>query len=723
MKQLKFILVLIFLFQFLLSHAIYYKIADFNSWGRVVSLDKKDNFIYTVKWSGLLEIIDVSTPTHPEPIGSINILDNIPGVMGRIVVSDTLAFVLGQNSIHVIDVSEPTNPEYLTALGFGMSWDIIILENLAYIAGYFKMQVMDISDILNPQLLGSLNGQLDGICLKNNHIYGAISGYPAKLRIIDVMDPLDPTLVTDFELSGMNSSTGSDIAISGYNVFLVNGKMLWSIDIDDPITPIISDSVTTKDHIYKIFIDNSKALITNSYSGIKVIDITDPGELVNLEFYDTPGLSEQVVASEDIAYIANGYSGLQIIDISDNYNPFYISSFQTFHKAKGFDIQNNHLFLADGNAGLDVLDISNVTNPIYLDTYFGGYGVANSVSIHNNRLCFGKDYPFAQLLLIDISVPENPVLLNTFDYSYLLFESIVVCQTNTNLFVGAFDTLSIYDITDFSNPLLLSKYKAQSPITDVQISAEFGFISLGANGVEIVNVENTVSPQFIASFDTPGYANNILIHADVLIISDREGGLHIYDVSDPTMPSLIETFMPNYNSNIVLRPLIVDNKMIVVDREWNEIVTYDISDVYNINFQSSQKVNFEINDMIYKSGLLFCSLELHGLIVIDGSPIVSVKEKEKEFYGLSDFSIFPNPFKSNTTVSYKFEADSFVSINIFNASGKKVKSLINQIENIGTHYINWDGTDEFNNKMPAGLYFIRLNSNGKRKTSKILMVD
>ena len=720
LKPLIIILKIILLFQAYNSYAVYFKLSDYNSGGRIVSLDINGDFVYTAKYDGLLEIINISDPEQPQLVGSIQIPDNIPGVAGRIIFSDTMAFILGQTDIHVVNVTHSSNPVYVGSLGFGKASDIIISNNLAYIAGYYNFQILDISDIQSPQLLGSLYGQLDGICLKDTLIYGVHSSSPNNLRIIDVADQQNPILLSNFDLP---IGSSADIAFSNFYVYIVNSNHFWSINVVDPANPVMTDTLIVEDYTRKIYIQEDKAIINHSRSGIKVIDISDPSNLTALGYYDTPGISEQVVVSDNIAYVADSYSGLQIIDITDNDIPYLVSSFQTSSWARGMDVYDDFLYLADGSAGLDVIDISNVFDPVLTGTYFHGIGSSDNVSILNNKLCFSRDYMKSELLFIDITIPYNPILLHQVDLTTTFpTEPTAIFQTDSHVFVGDENTLRIYDIADFSNPVMIATYTTPAPITDVIVANNKAYISIRENGIEIINLENINSPQFLGSYNTPGDAEKITLQSDILIVADGESGFQILDVSNPASPNILESIKPHDNSNIKVKPLIVNNKMVIIDNEWNEIFTYNISDFNNIELLSSLRLNAEIYRLIYHADLFLCSINYYGMIMLENSAILSVNENKNYNDDRNDFNIYPNPFKFKTTISYILKEKLLVNIEIFNQSGMKIKSLINEFKDAGVHKVTWDGTDVYKKEVSSGFYIVNIRHQKKNEMRKILLI-
>lgn len=71
---------------------------------------------------------------------------------------------------------------------------------------------------------------------------------------------------------------------------------------------------------------------------------------------------------------------------------------------------------------------------------------------------------------------------------------------------------------------------------------------------------------------------------------------------------------------------------------------------------------------------------------------------------------YPNPFNPVTTIEYQLEEADYVQINIYNAKGAKVNTLVNETKAPGTHQANWNGKDYRGNSVSSGIYFYQLNS-------------
>lgn len=66
---------------------------------------------------------------------------------------------------------------------------------------------------------------------------------------------------------------------------------------------------------------------------------------------------------------------------------------------------------------------------------------------------------------------------------------------------------------------------------------------------------------------------------------------------------------------------------------------------------------------------------------------------------------YPNPFNPTTTVSYILTEKSYVELTVLNIFGQKIMSLVNALETVGLHEIQFDG-----NRFPTGVYFVFLRT-------------
>jgi len=83
---------------------------------------------------------------------------------------------------------------------------------------------------------------------------------------------------------------------------------------------------------------------------------------------------------------------------------------------------------------------------------------------------------------------------------------------------------------------------------------------------------------------------------------------------------------------------------------------------------------------------------------------------------------FPNPFNSSTIINYRIPIAERVTIKIFDAIGREIKILMNQVQFDGEHSILWNGKDNFGNEVSSGTYFYNIRFGEKSITKKMLLV-
>ena len=138
----------------------------------------------------------------------------------------------------------------------------------------------------------------------------------------------------------------------------------------------------------------------------------------------------------------------------------------------------------------------------------------------------------------------------------------------------------------------------------------------------------------------------------------------------------------------------------------------------------------------------FCKVKLDGsqltfqAITFDGRVI---DEFEKEISSASTsvgdgtyaevspictfYKNYPNPFNRTTTISFSLHGPSYVELNIFNVTGKKIKSLESGRLQAGDHCLSWNGKDDADQNVSTGIYIIRLQAGGMIQSKKMSLIN
>jgi len=102
----------------------------------------------------------------------------------------------------------------------------------------------------------------------------------------------------------------------------------------------------------------------------------------------------------------------------------------------------------------------------------------------------------------------------------------------------------------------------------------------------------------------------------------------------------------------------------------------------------------------------------------NGTVLEDVKEEElAACLNLDVAGIF-----SDLTISYSLPRTAPISIKIYDASGRLVRTLVWGTEEAGEYTISWDGSDDRGRALSSGVYFARLEAGTEQRLAKIVLL-
>jgi flagellar hook assembly protein FlgD len=87
------------------------------------------------------------------------------------------------------------------------------------------------------------------------------------------------------------------------------------------------------------------------------------------------------------------------------------------------------------------------------------------------------------------------------------------------------------------------------------------------------------------------------------------------------------------------------------------------------------------------------------------------------------FSIgYPNPFRSATTMHYTIPLKTEVHLDIYDATGRLVRRLVDDTQKPGAYRMRWDGIDTRGLKCASGIYFVKFEAGEYTSTRKAVLL-
>jgi len=100
------------------------------------------------------------------------------------------------------------------------------------------------------------------------------------------------------------------------------------------------------------------------------------------------------------------------------------------------------------------------------------------------------------------------------------------------------------------------------------------------------------------------------------------------------------------------------------------------------------------------------------------TPVDATPEVENALYPCR-----PNPFNPATTISFSIRERTRVRLNVYNAAGRLVRTLLDEMRDPGTYRdVVWDGRNDGGTPVSSGVYFCRLSTDGFEQTKKMVLI-
>jgi hypothetical protein len=110
-------------------------------------------------------------------------------------------------------------------------------------------------------------------------------------------------------------------------------------------------------------------------------------------------------------------------------------------------------------------------------------------------------------------------------------------------------------------------------------------------------------------------------------------------------------------------------------------------------------------------------------VVVHSVPVtVGIAEDRGQAVPIVELSAAPNPSGRATTISYRLARAGSVTLAVHDVTGKAVRRLAGGLQPTGPHSAFWDGRDDRGRLLAAGVYLVRLESDGGKKASGVAKI-
>ena len=273
---------------------------------------------------------------------------------------------------------------------------------------------------------------------------------------------------------------------------------------------------------------------------------------------------------DQYAFIMASYGGAYVFDISDPTTPVQVTRIRNVVEGSGtipyndVRFQNNIAYFAAGASEcIDIWDVTQIDAASHLAQFLPEDG---SPSCTVSDLVIDDDTLYAAagnigLLILDISQPDQPQQLGAFtlpdpdnELDYIWANGLEVHEDLAYVTFGR-EGLFILDVSNPSQPVEKSHLDLDCNSNTVRLRGQYAFVAcretFDAGSVKIVNISDPNSPNEIRNLIMNDSPWDMRMDDHYLYVADLEAGVKIYNISDPTLPTLKGMFLyPGFSNAI-----------------------------------------------------------------------------------------------------------------------------------------------------------------------------
>ncbi len=179
----------------------------------------------------------------------------------------------------------------------------------------------------------------------------------------------------------------------------------------------------------------------------------------------------------------------------------------------------------------------------------------------------------------------------------------------------------------------------------------------------------------------------------------------------------------------------VNNQAFIIERGMDSLTFSFLAEIKGQGFKSS-KTHYSFIDRSVQNGQVYfyrlADRDFSGRLfyhaVVKARPQARSSKDDPTFATIEKFHLypaFPNPFNPQTHIAFDVPQgqQGTIELNIFDLQGRKIKTLCKQSGSKAGHFeLVWHGTDDADQQVSAGLYFVILRSSAYFSTQKLILL-
>ncbi|MCK4307850.1 hypothetical protein KAW50_06470 [candidate division WOR-3 bacterium] len=391
---------------------------------------------------------------------------------------------------------------------------------------------------------------------------------------------------------------------------------------------------------------------------------------------------KSLIVRDSLLYLADGGSFV-VIDVSNPASPWVRSVLEDIITDRA-EIVTTNLFVKDTLVYIRsnvFLTIVSVANPDSCEI-IGYTGDLPNVS-HERGMFISDTIAFlpcniAGVWMCNVADPTNPTIIDT---SFPTYCAINLTMRDSILFIADGDSVLIVNAKDPMNLQRISsvptlEHVSGGALYDVAVQGNYAYFTASwyysPGKLGIVDISDLKNPEIIGEVrGLKGGPEAIYLENEYAYIATVnqydpfvKGGIRVVDIENPDSAS--------------------------------RTVSYDTP--------GSPKDIYVVGDLIYVAD--------YDSVLILRHIRSGIEEREKLKLQSVELKVYPSPFKRQVAIEFTVPFSANACLEIYDAVGRKVRTLYNGILWHTTFKFYWNGKDDYGKEVAVGKYFVAFTPEG-----------
>lgn len=473
-------------------------------------------------------------------------MNKIVTMYHRLVIAVTIA-IFSVMGIFSVVVAREVNIEQGGIIG-GYTGAACVQGDYAYLNQGTVLTVLDISGGQFEKASSLvLKNEPIAIAAKGDRLYLYGASRDSALQIVDISDPLHPSLMGIAAFSG---SWRARMDIAGDFAYIAMAESLKVVDVSDPHAPQFVKTFYMPAN--DVAVRDGKAYVANT-DGLTIYEIVAADSLRSLSHLSS-GKKDAIVVQDSLAYLAGRRSefpdaGVQIVNISDPAAPVEASFFAT-HLENAYFVPDivaidGSTLCAGGVGRLFLGDVSDPANPVeqgVLELALGSFTMIQTLDVQAPYAYIATGANSTGFLSVNISDRDNPQIENRMQEPWDVQSMFTKGDT---LYIASMERLWVYGFGNPKNPVPLGSDTTWTQLTRIAVAGQYLF-GLRGNQMFVIDVADPANMFQAGVYESAnGSLREVSVRdskAYLLQAGENESKLEIVDVSDFANMTMLKDF-------------------------------------------------------------------------------------------------------------------------------------------------------------------------------------